>query len=79
MWDHGFVTEQVSTLSVSDFARIEEKYCIRCVSIDVQRASLARVAEHLHHPRQVVVSQVAAQAGVRLGQHLRGLKTLCFA
>src|SRR5258706_469828 len=38
-----------------------------------------RVAQHLHHAREVVVRQVGAEACVGLGKHLRGLKPLRFA
>src|SRR5713101_8503278 len=45
----------------------------------MQRARLVRVTKHLHHSREVMMRQVAAEAGVGLRQHLRRLKALCFA
>src|SRR5438105_9582464 len=45
----------------------------------MQCPGLVRVAEHLHHAGEVMVRQVAAQAGVGLREQLRGLEALQFA
>ena len=75
----GFVAEQIAAFRVRDFAGVEEQQRVGFAGVDVQRAGLARVAKHLHHAGKVVMRQVAAEAGVRLRQHLRGLKTFRFA
>ena len=37
------------------------------------------LTEHLHDAREVVVGEIAAEAGVGLAEHLGGLKTFDFA
>jgi len=50
----------------------------RVPAINVQRASLMRVAEHLQHSGNHV-REAAAHAGVGLREHLRGLEAFRFA
>ena len=70
---------QISAFGMGDFSRVEEEHGIGFASVDMQCAGLVRVAEHLHDAGQVVMSEVAAKAGVCLTKHLRGLKTFHFA
>ena len=62
--NHRFVAEEISAFRMGNFARVKEKHCIGFSCIDVQRSGLARLPEHLHDTRQIVVRQAAAEAGV---------------
>ncbi len=75
----GFIAEQISALRVGNRSGIVKQYAVGFAGIDVQRACLVRVPQHLHDAREVVVRQVAAKTGVGLVQHLRGLKPFRFA
>ncbi len=55
-----------STFGVGDCPGIEEEQCIGVAGVDVQCASLVRVAEHLHDAGKIVMSKTAAETGVRL-------------
>ena len=77
--DDGFVSEQIATFGVRDFAGIEKQQRVGFAGVDVQRTGLARMAKHLHHAGQVMMLQAAAEAGVGLRQHLRGKKSIGFA
>ena len=77
--DHRFVAEEAAAFRVGDFACVKKKHGVGFARIDVQRAGLVRVAEHLHDAREIVVREAAAEAGVRLRQHLRRLKSFRFA
>src|SRR5438067_1175631 len=77
--DHGFVAKQRAAFGVRNVSAFVEENSIRLSRVDVQSAGLVRMAEHLHDAGQVVVRQVAAQASVRLSEHLRGLETFYFA
>ena len=77
--DDGFVAEERAAFGVSDFAGIEEKDRVGFAGIDGERAGLTRVAEHLHDAGEIVMGEIAAKAGIRLAEHLRGLKAFGFA
>ena len=77
--DDRFVTKEGAAFGVGDLAGVEEEDGVGVFSVDVQRASLMGVAEHLHHAGEIVVSEAAAEAGVRLREHLRGLEAVGFA
>src|SRR5213080_4812833 len=77
--NHGFIAEQSAAFGVGNFSPFVEENRVGFSSIDMQCPGLVRVAEHLHHAGEVMVRQVAAQAGVGLREQLRGLEALQFA
>src|ERR1700745_1894966 len=64
---------------MSDGAGVEEKESVGVAGVDMERAGLVRVAEHLHDAGKVVMGEAAAETGVGLRKHLRGLKAFGFA
>jgi len=74
----GFIAKQGAAFRVRDRSGVVEQHAVRLTGVDVQCARLLRMSQHLHHAREVVVRQVAAETCVGLGEHLRGLKALCF-
>ena len=66
--DDGFVAEESAAFGVSDFAGVEEEHRVGFAGVDVKRAGLVRVAEHLHHAGKIVMREAAAEAGVRLAR-----------
>src|SRR5262249_22569921 len=77
--DDGFVAEEIATFGVADITSVEEEQGIGSTGIYVQRAGLMSVTEHLQDAGKIVVREAAAEAGVGLREHLRGLKAFGFA
>src|SRR5579859_3123800 len=64
--DDRFIPEERAALGVGDVAGIEKKQSVGIAGVDVQSASLVRVAKHLHDAGKIVVGEAAAEAGVGL-------------
>src|SRR5262249_54932350 len=74
-----FIAEKCAAFGVRDFSSVEEEQRVGIPGVDVERASLVRVPEHLHDPRKIVMAKATAEAGVSLRKHLGGLKAFGFA
>src|SRR5439155_1619756 len=61
-----------------DLPAIVEEHAVYLTRVDVERASLVRVPQHLHNAGQVVVRQIAGEAGIGLVEHLCRLKAFSF-
>src|SRR5438445_125288 len=61
-----------------DLPAIVEEHAVYLTRVDVERASLVRVPQHLHNAGQVVVRQIAGEARIGLVEHLCRLKCFCF-
>ena len=77
--DDGFVAKKAAAFRVRDGASVEEKDGIGGRRVDVERAGLAGLSEHLEHTGKIVMGEAATEAGISLGEHLRGLEALGFA
>ena len=75
----GFIAEERAAFGVKDFAAFEENNPVGFARVDVQRAGLMRLAEHLNHARQIEMREAAAQGRLRGRKHLRGLKAVLAA
>ncbi len=75
----GFIAEEHAAFGVNDFATLEENNSVGIHGVDVQRAGLAGLAEHLDYAGQIEMLEIAAQVGFGAGEHLRGLKTVLTA
>src|SRR5262249_16312809 len=73
------ITEKCAAFGVRDFSSVEKEQGVGIAGVDVQRASLVRMPEHLHDAGKIVMAKATAEAGVSLRKHLGGLKAFGFA
>ena len=64
---------------MKDFAALEENDPVNVARVDVQRAGLPRLAEHLDDAGKIEMRKAAAQRRLRGRKHLRGLKAVLAA
>ena len=79
MWMTASSPKSDAAFGVIDVACVEEEHCVGRTRVDVKRAGLASVAEHLQHAGKIVMRQAAAEARVGLREHLRRLEAFGLA
>src|SRR5258708_40286333 len=73
--DYSLIPDQVAALSVVDVAVLEEINSGDVPRVDVERATLPRMRQHLQHSGQFHVRKAAAQRRIGRPEHLHWLET----
>src|SRR6267378_1391354 len=72
----GSFPDELAALGVVNLAGFEEHHGVGLTGVDVQRASLPPLIEHLNDPRQIQVRQISAERSLRRGEHLGWLESV---